>query len=242
MDCKRALEEADGDLGGAQKVLREKGIAAAGKRAGRETTEGRVASSANDTHVTLVAVGSETEPVSANDEFLAFVESVLQAVATDGPDAVEGFETARVEIVSRLGENITIVGAERYGLGEGASVASYVHPPANKIGVIVELEGGDETLARQLAMHIAFANPQYASRDDVPADAIAAERETLASLPDVASKPKAIQPKIIEGMLSKRFFGESVLVDQPWIHEDSLTVGKALSDARVKRFSRLALG
>ncbi|MFQ5427235.1 MAG: translation elongation factor Ts [Gaiellales bacterium] len=242
MDCKQALEDANGDLDDAQKLLREKGIAAAGKRAGRKTTEGRVAASTTGSHATLVAVGSETEPVSSNDEFLGFARRVLTAVEEGGPEAAAGLEDERVEMVARLGENITIVGAERYELADGGSVATYVHPPANKIGVLVAVDGGDQGLARHLAMHIAFANPQYTTRDDVPAEEIDAERDTLASLPEVVSKPEDIRPKIVEGMLSKRFFGESVLVDQPWIHDDSMTVGKALGKARVRRFARLALG
>ena len=242
MDCKRALEEADGDLDRAQQLLREKGIAAAGKRADRDTSEGQVVARASGERTTLVAVGCETEPVSSNDEFRQFVASVADAVDAGGVAAAEEFDAARVELAARLGENIAIVGVERYEAAAGETLASYVHPPANKIGVMVKLQGGDEEIARQLAMHVSFANPSYLTRDEVPQDAIDAERAVLEKLDEVAAKPADIQPKIIEGMLNKRFFADSVLTDQAWIHDDSLTVGKALGDARVLSFVRYALG
>ena len=242
MDCKRALEEADGDLDRAQQILREKGIAAAGKRADRDTTEGQVLSRTSAEHTTLVAVGCETEPVSSNDEFRAFAAAVADAVQAGGPDAAAGLDAQRVELTARLGENIALAGVERYEASSDETVASYVHPPANKIGVMVKLEGGNEELARQLAMHISFANPSYLTRDEVPSEAIDAERTVLEKLDAVTSKPADIQPKIIEGMLNKRFFADSVLTDQPWIHDDSLSVGKALGDARAVAFVRYALG
>ena len=242
MDCKRALEEVDGDVDGAQKLLRERGVVAAGKRAGRDTTEGLVLSSRTEQHVTLVAVGCETEPVSKNHEFRAFAERVLETVERDGSESAATLEDDRVELVARMGENIVVAGAERYDLSDGAAVSSYVHPPAHKIGVVVALEGGTEELARQVAMHVSFANPSFTSRDEVPAEAIDAERALLEKLPDVAAKPEDIRPKIVEGMLNKRFFAESVLADQAWIHDDSLTVGKALGDAQVRAFVRLAVG
>ena len=242
MDCKRALEEAGGDLDRAQEILREKGIAAAGKRADRATTEGQVIAQTSDKYTTLVAVGCETEPVSSNEEFRAFVTAVAETVQTDGAEATAGLDAQRVELSARLGENIALVGVERYAASADATIASYVHPPANKIGVIVKLDGGTEELARQVAMHISFANPSYLTRDEVPTEAVDAERAVLEKLDAVASKPADIQPKIIDGMLNKRFFADSVLTDQPWIHDDSLTVGKALGDARAVSFVRYALG
>lgn len=240
MDCKRALEDTGGDLDAAVKLLREKGIAAAGKRADRATTEGKVLSRASGAGTTMVAVGCETEPVSNNDEFLAFASAVLDAVEQGGADAVGSLEERRVELVAKLGENIGVVGAARYEAGAG-TVSAYVHPPADKIGVLVRLEGGSEELARQVAMHVSFAAPRYVARDEVPAEAVAAEREILEKLPDVQSKPENIRPKIVEGMLQKRFFAESVLADQAWIHDDSKTVGQALGDATVVEFVRFAL-
>jgi elongation factor Ts len=242
MDCKRALEETDGDVEAAQKLLREKGVAAAGKRAGRETTEGLVLTRVADGTGTIVAIGCETEPVSKNEEFQAFAQHVLDVVSVEGDQAIASLEEERVELVARIGENVAVRGAARIGAADGEAVAAYVHPPANKIGVLVRTTGKPE-LARLVAMHISFANPAYRTRDDVPASAVDAEREIYEKLPDVQSKPEEIRAKIVDGMLTKRFFAESVLADQAWIHDDSLTVGKALAeqDADVLEFVRYAL-
>jgi elongation factor Ts len=242
MECKRALEETGGDVEAAQKLLREKGVAAAGKRAGRETTEGVVLTRVDGDTGTIVAVGCETEPVSKNEEFQAFTQHVLDVVTLEGPGAVENLEQERIDLVARLGENILVRGVARIAAVDGEAVAGYVHPPANKIGVLVRLAGTTE-LARLVAMHISFANPAYRSRDEVPASAVDAEREIYEKLPDVQSKPEEIRAKIVDGMLSKRFFAESVLADQAWIHDDSLTVGKALAEqgAEVVEFVRYAL-
>ncbi len=111
--------------------------------------------------------------------------------------------------------------------GEGEELASYVHPPANKVGVLVKGRGSAE-LGRQLAMHISFARPTYRSRDEVPAVLVDAEREILLNQEDIQSQPEEKRMMIVEGRLNKRFFGESVLGEQAWIHDDKLSVGKAL--------------
>jgi elongation factor Ts len=242
MDCKRALVEAEGDFDRAVKLLREKGMASAAKRAERATTEGRVAARTENGRGAIVAVGCETEPVSKNDEFAAFVERLLEAVDSEGPEAADRFEEQRLELAARLGENIVVAGADRLEAPDGETVSDYVHRPAEKIGVLVALKGEPE-LARLLAMHISFANPRYLTREEIPAQNIAEERAIYEKLPDVASKPDDVRSKVVDGMLQKRFFAESVLVDQPWIHDTSLTVGKALAerDAEVRRFVRLSV-
>ncbi len=246
MDCKRALEESGGDMQEAQRLLRERGVAAAGKRAGRETTEGLVLADVADGVGTLVAVGCETEPVSKNDEFREFARRVLDVVAAGGSEAVSGLEEERVDLVARIGENVAVQGAARMRASDGEVVAAYVHPPANKIGVLVRVKGTPE-LARLVAMHISFARPAYRTRDEVPAAAIAAEREIYERLPDVQGKPEEIRARIVDGMLAKRFFAErgGVLADQEWIHDTSgsMTVGKALAEhgAELVEFVRYAL-
>jgi elongation factor Ts len=229
MECKRALQETDGDFDAAVRVLRERGMAQAAKRAGRETTEGIVLTEADDAKGTIVAIGCETEPVSKNEDFRAYARDVLRAVDADGADAVASLDERRTELTARLGENIQVVGATRLVATDGESFSAYVHPPANKVGVIVEYKGGDPGLARQLALHIAFAKPTYRTRDEVPAELVQAEREILAGSDDVQSKPENVREKIVEGMLNKRFYGESVLGEQPWIHDTALTVSKALA-------------
>ena len=246
MDCKRALEETGGDLDAARVLLREKGMASAGKRADRTTTEGLVGYILDGQVGSIVGIGCETEPVSNNEEFQAFAESVLRAVHADGPSAAEAFEEQRLELIGKLGENIVIAGAERFEAPDGNVLAGYAHPPANKIGVLVELVGGTAELARLVAMHISFAAPEWTTKEDVPAEALAAERSIYLNSDEVQSKPDAAREKIVDGMLAKRFYAATpggVLVDQPWIHDPGKTVGQALAEAgaSVARFARISV-
>jgi elongation factor Ts len=243
MECKRALVEADGDLEEARRILRERGVAAAGKRAGRETTEGKVLARVEEKVGTLVAVGCETEPVSKNDEFLSFARKTLDAVHENGPSAVDELEDERLELIGKIGENIVVSGAARFEAEGDEVLAAYVHPPAEKIGVLVRAKATPE-LARMIAMHISFANPRFLIRDEVPDNEVAEERAIYEKLDEVASKPEQIRPQIVEGMLAKRFFAENVLLDQAWIHDPSLTVGKALEEhgAEVRAFVRYNVG
>jgi elongation factor Ts len=246
MDCKRALQETDGDLEAAKRLLRERGLASAGKRAGRATTEGLVGYRIENGRGTMVAVGCETEPVSKTAEFQTFAKRVLETVEADGPDAVESLDAERTDLIASLGENVVVTGAERYDATDGQLLEGYVHPPANKIGVLVLLEGGSQELARQLAMHVSFSSPEWASRDDVPAEALEAERAIYLNSDEVQSKPEAAREKIVDGMLNKRFFAASpggVLADQAWIHDSSKTVGQALEEAgaRLVAFRRLSV-
>jgi elongation factor Ts len=246
MDAKRALQETDGDLDAARTLLREKGMAQVAKRAGRATSEGLVGYRIEGGKGTMVAVGCETEPVSKNDEFQSFAKKVLEAVHADGPGAVDALEQDRVDVSAKLGENIVVVGAERYEIGDGEIVNAYAHPPANKIGVLVKLEGGTEELARQLAMHISFAAPEWTTKEDVPADVVEAEKQVYLNSDELEGKPEQAKEKIVEGMLAKRFFAAQpggALTEQPWIHDTAVTVGQALADAgaRVVAFTRLSV-
>ncbi|MGI8420645.1 MAG: translation elongation factor Ts [Gaiellaceae bacterium] len=229
MDAKRALQEVEGDIEAARTLLREKGMATAGKRADRDTSEGEVLVTVSGRTGTIVAVGCETEPVSKNEDFLAFAEQVLEAVESGGESGHEALEEQRQELVGKIRENIVVRGAARLEAGEGESLAEYVHPPANKIGVLVQVKGENPAAARRLAMHISFARPRYATREAVPAEDIQSERELYGRTEEVLAKPEGVREKIVEGMLQKRFFGENVLADQPWIHDTGLTVAKALS-------------
>jgi elongation factor Ts len=243
MDAKRALVQTNGDLEAARQLLREQGLASAGKRAGRETTEGVVLSRLEGSRGAIVAVGCETEPVSGNEEFLAFAQSALDVTWVEGSDAVAALEEERVELVAKLGENVVLVGAECYEAAEDEVVADYIHPPARKIGVLVRAKSSPE-LARMVAMHIAAARPQYLSRDEITEHEIAEERAVYEKLPEVESKPEDVRPKIVEGMLAKRFFAATVLLDQQWVHDPSLTVARALAehDAEVRAFVRYNVG
>jgi elongation factor Ts len=243
MAAKRALEETGGDLEAAQRLLREQGMAAAGKKAGRATTEGKVRATVSGNTGVIVAVGCETEPVSNTESFLSFAETLLEAVETDGAEAVAGLEEQRLELIAQLGENIEIVGAARFEASDGELIAEYVHPPAEKIGVLVRVKGGDPAAARRLAMHISFAAPRYRSVDEVPEEELANERSIYENQPDVQSKPEEVRAKIVEGRLRKEFLSGVALSEQSWIHEPSLTAGKALEEAglEVVEFVRYAL-
>jgi elongation factor Ts len=247
MDCKRALEETNGDLDAAVTLLREKGMANAAKRAGRETSEGKVGYRLADdgSRGTLVAVGCETEPVSNNEEFLAYAKEVLEAVDARGVGAEVELEEARTQLSGKLGENIVVVGTSRFERVDGGVIAAYAHPPANKIGVLVQLRGGDADLGRKVAMHVA-ASPatQWIGREDVPPGTGTSEREIYTNSDEVQSKPEQAREKIVEGMLNKRFFAQTVLTDQEWIHDGSKSVGQALQEAgaEVLEFERYQLG
>jgi elongation factor Ts len=243
MDCKRALEETGGDIEAARTLLREKGMASAAKRAGREATEGLVGYRIGDGHGTMVGVGCETEPVSKNDEFQAFAKKALELAHKNGVEALDQLEDERVELVAKMGENIVIVGRARFQPENGQVIEGYVHPPANKLGVLVLLNGGTTDLAKKLSMHIAAAAPEWISRADVPAETVTSEREIYTNSDEVLSKPEQAREKIVDGMLNKRFFAARVLTDQPWIHDDKKTVGQALADegAEVLEFERIAL-
>jgi elongation factor Ts len=246
MDCKRALQETNGDMEAAVVLLREKGMASAAKRAGRETTEGKVGYRlAEDARKgTMVAIGCETEPVSNNEEFLAYAKKVLEAVDAKGPGAEQELEEERTALSGKLGENIAVAGVARFEAVDRGVIAAYAHPPANKIGALVGLRGGDPELGRKLAMHIAASRGiQWITREDVPEDAIASEREIFFNSDEVQSKPEQAREKIVAGMMNKRFFAQNVLVDQEWIHDGSKTVGQVLAEAGadVLEFERFEL-
>jgi elongation factor Ts len=221
MECKRALQESDGDFDEAVKLLRERGMASAAKRADRATSEGKVGVMVRDGVAAIAAIGCETEPVSNNDDFLAFAEKVLNAVF-DGGDA-SSLEAERVELAAKLGENIQVVGTKRIEGSDGEVISYYVHAPANKVGAVVLTRGGEPEAARSLALHLTFARPTYTSRDEVPQELVDAEREILSRAEDVLAKPENVREKIVEGQLNKRFFGEAVLTEQTWYRADEST-------------------
>ena len=233
MDCKRALQETDGDFDAAAKLLREKGLASAAKRADRETTEGQVALSVDANVGTIVAIGCETEPVSKNDEFKAFVAKVLETTKSGGD--IESLDIERAELSGKLGENIQIIGTKRLEAAGDEHLAEYIHF-THKVGALVLTRGGSRETARSLALHLTFARPTFSTRDEIPQDLVDAEREILRNSDEVMSKPEDVREKIVEGMLNKRFYAESVLNEQQWYRPDEATgtVSKVLADQGVE--------
>ena len=245
MDAKRALQDTGGDVEAAKRLLREKGMASADKRAGRATTEGKVGYrvQSDGSRGTIVGVGCETEPVSNNDEFLSFAKKVLELVDEQGVGAEERLEDERKELSAKLGENIQVVSPARFERVDTGTIDGYAHPPANKLGVLVQLRGGSDDLARKIAMHIAASSPSYVTREDVPDELVSTERDIYLSSDEVQSKPEQAREKIVEGMINKRFFAAQVLAEQPWIHDTGKTVGQALAEenAEVVEFERISL-
>ncbi len=241
MECKKALEEAQGDLAKAEELLRIKSGAKASKAASRVAADGAIGTylSPDGRLGALVEVNAETDFVARNPDFAAFASAVAELVAKENPADVaalanlkigaETVESARQKLVQKIGENIAVRRFER--LKTDAKLVPYVHPGA-KIAVMVDLEGG-EAVAKDVAMHIAFARPRYMSKDQFPAADIAAERKILEARAAESGKPPEIVAKMVEGGINK-FVAENTLLGQPFVKDDKQTVEKMLAAQKSK--------
>ena len=241
MECKKALEEAGGDLKKAEELLRIKSGAKASKAAGRVAADGAIATwLAPDAKLgAMVEVNAETDFVAKNPDFTAFANALAELVARENPSdaatlsslkiGADTVEAARQKLVQKIGENITVRRFER--VTTGAKLVQYVHP-GSKVAVIVDLEG-DDAVAKDVAMHIAFAKPKYMARDQFPADAIAAERKILEARAAESGKPPEIVAKMVDGGINK-FVAENTLLGQPFVKDDKLTVEKMLAARKAK--------
>jgi elongation factor Ts len=252
MECKKALVETGGDLDAAAEVMRKAGLAKADKKAGRIAAEGAiVAASATDGRsAVLVEVNCETDFVARQPEFQAFAAAVAQAALAAGATAPEALaalrldggatvDEARRQLVARIGEKIDV---RRAGILRAPErIGAYVH--GTRIGTLVGVKGGEATLARELAMHVAAANPQYVQPSDVPAEVVAKEREILAAQAAAEGKPPAIVEKMVEGRLRKHL-AEICLTGQPFVKDPDITVGELLARAKaeVSGFLRYEVG
>lgn len=264
MDCKKALTETNGDADQAIDLLRKKGLSAAAKKAGRIAAEGLVEALADDKRCAVVEVNSETDFVAKNEAFKAFVAGVAKVVLDNGPADLEALLALPFEGTGRtvaeeqnhqiatIGENLGVRRFVRTEVAAGV-VASYVHGNG-KIGVSVALEtdSNDEKvslLARQIAMHVAAANPQYLERSQVPADVVAKEKEIMRAKALDSGKPENIVDKIIEGQINK-FFGEVCLLEQVYVIDTDNKVKQVVdalakelgSEVRLTSFVRYQLG
>jgi elongation factor Ts len=249
MEAKKALEEADGDLEKAVDILRKKGLSAAAKKAARVASEGMIASAQKGAVGVLIEVNSETDFVAKNEEFQKFARGLAQLVAEKAPADVaalsqltldgENVEAKRNALVQKIGENISIRRFERFQTSD--SLAIYLH--GTKIGAMVEYAGGDEQLGKDIAMHIAAANPPYLSRETVAADAVARERAICEDQAKQTGKPANVIGKIVDGKMEK-FYGDNCLLEQIFIKDPDgkQKVKNILKTATVKRFTRLQLG
>jgi len=245
MECKKALVEADGDIDKAIDDLRKSSGMKAAKKAGRTAAEGVVAVKVADdnSYGVLVEVNSETDFVARDDNFLAFVNNVVEKAfadkQTDAAVLAEEMEDARQALVQKIGENITV---RRVALVEAPVVGSYVHSN-NRIGVLTALSAGDEELARDVAMHVAAVNPQVVKPEDMPQELVDKEREIFSAQARESGKPEEIIAKMIEGRINK-FLSESSLVAQPFVKDPDVKVGKLVKDAGadVQSFIRYEVG
>jgi len=249
MEAKKALEEAGGDIEKAVDILRKKGLSAAAKKAARVASEGMIASAQKGGVGVLIEVNSETDFVAKNEEFQKFARGLAQLVAEKAPADVaalsqltldgENVEAKRNALVQKIGENISIRRFERFQTSDGLAI--YLH--GTKIGAMVEYAGGDEQLGRDIAMHIAAANPPYLSRETVAADAVARERAICEDQAKQTGKPANVIGKIVDGKMEK-FYGDNCLLEQIFIKDPDgkQKVKNILKTATVKRFTRLQLG
>jgi elongation factor Ts len=250
MDCKKALIESDGDQEAAAELLRKKGLSTADKKASRVAAEGKIVVSTEGSKAVMVEVNCETDFVAKDDSFLSFCDKVAgAAIGIEGDDVEslmstevggEALESTRQAMVAKIGENIQVRRMSSRG-AEGSTVGAYVH--MNRIGVLVEIEGGSESLCTDVAMHIAAMNPPFAVAEEVPADVLDRERKILTEQALESGKPAEIVEKMVEGRIRK-YLEEICLVSQNFVKDNGVTVGKYLEDngAKMIGFSRIVVG
>lgn len=265
MDCKKALVEANGDLDEAMTILRKKGLATMAKRAGRDTTEGMVVCKKSDDGKTVAMsmLCCETDFASKSDDFIEVSGKLADAGMICEADSGESIADVEIEgktmaihvtdLISKTGEKTEIGDFARYAVSGSGVIGAYVHFN-NKVGALVDIETSSdeasaavETVAVEAAMHVVAVNPVGVDRDTLDAEVVAKERAEAAE--SVKNKPAEIIDKIVDGKMNK-FFGENCVVDQPFVKDDSVTVGQAISaaakkgggEAKIKRFVRFEIG
>ncbi|MCL2395630.1 MAG: translation elongation factor Ts [Acidimicrobiaceae bacterium] len=248
LDAKRALVENDGDFDKAATWLRERGLGKMAERGDRDNSEGAigVALTPDGTSAALVELKCETDFVAKSPQFVALVNELARSVAAEGESAADAKKAAIEDLVVTLKENIALGKVVRFAAASGNLLSTYVHIQNERgvNGILVELEGGNAELAHDVAVHIAFARPGYLSREEVPDEAVAAERVLIEAETRNEGKPEAALPKIVEGKLNgwyKRVPG-GVLVDQPFAKDDKQSVAQYLGSARVVRFAQAEIG
>ncbi|MDP9404591.1 MAG: translation elongation factor Ts [Actinomycetota bacterium] len=243
MDAKKALVETEGDFGAAAKWLREKGLASAGQRAGRESSQGAVALARAGNVAALVELKCETDFVAKSPDFVSLANDLAQLVADEGEQAIEARKDDVDNLKLTLKENISLGRVVRFEAAEGNVLDTYLHVQSGRgvNAVLVELAGGDRELAHDIAVHAAFAKPVYLTRDEVPEETVAEERATYEAQARNSGKPEAALAKIVDGMLTG-WFKERVLLDQPFAKDDKQSVQQVLGDTRVVRFAQVVIG
>ena len=254
MECKKALVETDGDMDAAADLLRKAGAAKADKKAGRVAAEGIVAIAEGDGAMCLIEVNCETDFAAKNEDFIGYVDTVARQVLSSRPadlatlnslpygESGSTVEETLKELIGKIGENMSV---RRFQVVEGDNLGSYLHKvgPTARIGVVVQMQGGDDGLARDIAMHIAASKPQFIDQDQVDPAILEKEKEILTEQAADSGKPADIIEKMVMGRVNK-FLKEITLLGQPFVKDPDTTVEKLLkaSDAKVVAFTRFELG
>jgi elongation factor Ts len=251
MECKKALVETDGDMDAAIEHLRKSGLAQADKKASRIAADGRIAlaTNADNSEAVMVEINCETDFVAKDVNFQAFADSVAAAAMTASSDDIDALmvtesggaslEVARQALVTKIGENIQVRRIAR--MSGSDNIGAYVH--GGHIGVLVGVNGGNEELARDIAMHIAALNPAYIDVDDVPGDVLEKEKQFLIAQAADSGKPADIIEKMVEGRMRKHL-SSITLLGQDFVKDGDVTIAKLLKqhNASVKAFNRLVVG
>ena len=250
MECKKALVETDGDMDAAVEQLRKSGQAKADKKASRVAADGRILIAEEGSNAVILEINSETDFVAKDENFGAFAEAVAAKILKGSVESVEellsmeladgkSVEEARTALVAKVGENISVRRFARVSAAD--RIGSYIH--GSRIGTVVAMNGGDDELARDIAMHIAASNPVCIDETGVPADTLERERRIFAEQAEESGKPAEIVERMVQGRVAK-FLKEITLVGQPFVKDPDTSVGKLLSSARatVTGFIRYEVG
>jgi len=250
MECKKALVETDGNMEEAIEALRKSGQAKADKKSSRIAADGRIAVAVADNKAAIAEINSETDFVAKDENFVGFIDAVVGAALTSSVDDVDALsaitlpdgrtvETARTDLVTKVGENISV---RRFARVEATDhLGTYTH--GARIGTLVSMSGGNAELARDVAMHIAATNPVCVDEDGVPADALERERRIFVEQAAASGKPPEIVEKMVTGRVAK-FLKEITLLGQPFVKDPDVSVGQLLksADATVNSFVRYEVG
>lgn len=243
MDAKKALVENDGDPEAAAQWLREKGIAKSASRSDRENSEGIVVARVEGATAAVVELKCETDFVAKSEQFGEMAENILAAVLANGEDAVSESSTDLENMKITLKENIDLGRVIRYEGSPGAVLDAYVHQQNGRgvNAVLIEIDNGDPEIAHDVALHIASSRPKYLTRDDVPADEIAAERETLENITRNEGKPEQAIEKIVDGRMDG-FFRDSALMEQKFVKDEKVLISDLLAGSIITRFVQVEIG
>lgn len=254
MECKKALVETDGDMDAAADALRKAGAAKADKKAGRVAAEGIITIAQDGNAMTVLEVNCETDFAAKNEDFIAYTNTVAKRILSDRPIDINALNALPLEdggssvadslkdLIGKVGENMTV---RRFQVVEGDNLGSYMHKvgPTARIGVIASIEGGDNTLAKDIAMHVAASNPQFVDSSQVDPAVLEKEKSILTEQAAESGKPAEIVEKMVIGRVNK-FLKEITLLGQPFVKDPDTTVEKLLksSNASVISYTRFELG